>query len=110
MRFGNDYRLRDAYSLLTSEFLEDEYWHNIIWASSCAVVDFQRYRNELSFAARACSIIGDVADYLSFLLDELDQCGVSTPELQSVQLLINRDGDIVLSPANWTIQCEKIGI
>ena len=93
MRFAHDERLQGAYSRLSGEFLDDEAWHNLIWASSCAVVDFDNYRKAFSYAAWACSEIGDVAGYLSFLLDQLNECGVSVPEFNSAQLLINRDGD-----------------
>lgn len=93
IRFVQDERLQGAYARLVGEFLEDESWHNLIWASSCAAVDFDLCRKALSNAAWVCAQIGDVANHLSFLLDKLLECGVSVPDLESAHLLINRDGD-----------------
>ena len=51
-RFAVDPRMREAYTLLNSEFNKDREWRSFIFAAWAARVDFTQYRERLIQASR----------------------------------------------------------
>ena len=92
IRVAQDERMREAYGLLTTQFGDDESWHNLVWAATTASLDFQKYRIGLSNASRLCKEIGEVSDYLAYILRLVHDSNVQVPALYSFSVLVNKEG------------------
>jgi hypothetical protein len=92
IRIAQDERMREAYTLLATQFSEDESWHKLIWAATTASQDFRTYRLELSHASRACKEIAAACEYIGSLLEEIDNCNVRVPAFYSFYVLMNKEG------------------
>ncbi len=90
-RLAHDERMRDAFALLTREFIDDQQWRSFIYAAWAARVDFAKYRDRLKRAAELKDEIADAAEMLAKLIHQFSNTGISGPsELYSIHELLRQ--------------------
>lgn len=90
-RLGSDSRMRDAFALLTREFIDDQQWRSFTYAAWAARVDFAKYRDRLKRATELKLEIGEAADTLAKLIRQFSETGVYGPgEFYSIPELLRQ--------------------
>lgn len=79
-RLAHDTRMREAYAVLTREFIDDQQWREFIYAAYAARIDFERYRNRLKEAGDLRVDIAKAASKLARLLRQFGDSGVNGPD------------------------------
>ena len=93
IRLCLDERMRQSYGLLSTQFNNDESWHKLVWAATTAAIDFWPHRMALANSSVLCRKIGEVSDYLGFLLDEIGGCNINIPAFNTVSVLIKHEDE-----------------
>lgn len=75
-RLAHDSRMRDAFTLLTREFTDDEQWRGFIRSARAARMDYGRFRERLKEAAELKKEIADAADDLAKLIRQFADFGI----------------------------------
>lgn len=100
-RLGHDPRMRDVFSLLTSEFTEDEQWRSFIYAAWSARINFKEYRERLKEAVRLKEKIAEAAESLANLIHQFNEARVMGPsEFYSITELLRQTDNHQLNNHN----------
>lgn len=90
-RLALDFRMREAFALLTREFTDDRQWQNFIYAAWAARVDFAKYRDRLKRATELKDKIADAAETLAKLIHQFFETGTNWPvEFYSIPELLRQ--------------------
>ena len=90
-RLAHDFRMRDAFALLTREFTDDMQWRSFIHAAWAARVDFTKHRDQLKRATELKNEIAIAAKKLATLICQLEDTGIGGPsEFYSISELLRQ--------------------
>jgi hypothetical protein len=83
--------MRDAFALLTREFIDDQQWRSFTYAAWAARVDFAKYRDRLKRATELKSEIAEAAETLAKLIRQFSETGINGPgEFYSIPELLRQ--------------------
>ncbi len=103
-RLADDARMREAFTLLTSEFTDDKQWQGFIYAAWAARMDFEKYRERLKRAAELKGQIADAAEQLATLIRQFSETGMNGPgEFYSIPELLDQTDNHELQDHNLTM-------
>ena len=101
-RLAHDPRMREAFSVLAREIIDDEQWGGFIYSAWAAHVDFAKYRDRLKRAVELKGEIAEAAENLSKLIRQFADTGVNGPgELYSIPELLKHTD-------NFEMKCHNL--
>ena len=90
-RLAHDDRMQEAYTLLTSELLDDKQLRGFVYAAWAARADYSKYRKRLKRAAELKEEISVTAETLAKLIRQFSDTGINGPsEFYSVPELLRK--------------------